>query len=163
MKVTVDLDLGDVLAEGGSGKPITLLDLVITEAARQVVDTIDESAKSQFRSGIQRVTDEEIRRQVEPLVAEALAGDVEPTFGAKRVPLRQHIMDVVRSSLQWREGRYDSDSSMLVKLVRKEVGGVLDGELRAELEAAKEIVRAAVREKGAEWLADTASKLAATR
>lgn len=161
MEVTVTLGMNDYVA-GTEENPRTLFDLVLDAAAREVLREVDKDARAKLRVDVGRITDEVIREQVEPLIAEALAGDVEPVMGG-RVPLRQHIVDVAKKALKWNEGRFENDRSMLANLVRYEVNQALERELRAELDEAKAKVREAVEARGAAFLADTAEMLAGQR
>lgn len=162
MEVTVTLGMNDYVA-GTEENPRTLFDLVLDAAAREVLREVDKDARAKLRVDVGRITDEVIREQVEPLIAEALAGDVEPVMGGRRVPLRQHIVDVAKKALKWNEGRFENDRSMLANLVRYEVNQALERELRAELDEAKAKVREAVEARGAAFLADTAEMLAGQR
>lgn len=162
MEVTVTLGMGDFVA-GTEENPRTLFDLIVDAAAREVLREVDQDARAKLRVDVGRITDEVIRERIEPLIAEALGGDVEPVLGGRRVPLRQHIVDVAKKALKWNEGRFESDRSLLANLVRYEVNQALDRELRAELDAAKAQVREAVQARGAAFLADTAEQLAGRR
>lgn len=166
MKVNIELDLGDIVGEqgpyddDGRGEPLTLLDAIVQEAGRRLVKQIDVDAAQELRRRTKDITDAVIRERVEPLVLKALTGEVQSEFGAKAKPLEQHIVEMVQSALKWREGRYSSDDSMLVKLVRQEVEVALTRELQAELADAKGVVRAAVRERASEVLAETIERMA---
>lgn len=169
MKVNIELDLGDIVGDqgpyddDGRGEPLTLLDAIVQEAGRRLVKQIDVDAAQELRQRTKTITDAVIRERVEPLVLKALTSEVKPEFGGKPKPLEQHIVEMVQGALKWREGQYRSDDSMLVKLVKQEVEGVLTRELNAELAEAKSVVRSAVKERAAEVLAETIERMATKR
>lgn len=158
--ITIEVKLDDLYVGGDKTFPEYVANLA---AGRLVQKVVDDSHWAGLRARIEQITDDEIRAAIEPLVAEALGSEIEPVLGGARVPLRQHILDTAKKALTWREGSYESDRSMLTRLVRGEVDEVLAKELKGDLAEAKKRVREAVQAKGAEMLAQTIEQLAGAR
>lgn len=153
----------------------TLEDIVIGEAARLLVNQAKAGRDSLFDSLTARVRalrDEQIRLALAPVIQEALDGPIQKTnsFGepltGQTTTLRDEILTEARSMLKATSVRSDlrsQEASPLQKIIRDEVGSALTKELKAEVDAAKAEVLAAVREKGAEVLASTIASMAGVK
>jgi hypothetical protein len=168
VKIDIQLDLEDVVGEtgpydeDGHGQPLTLLSAIVNAAGARLFNDIDRQVKGDLHRRTASLLDEEIRARISPLIDEALGAGVEPVLGGQRVPLRQHIVDIVRGEVKWQDrGRSSYDRSPLARFVHEQIEYVLTKELKAEIEQAKRQVRDAIRAQGAEFLARTVEQMAA--
>ena len=178
-KIEIDLDLNAHLARHGGydedGEPVssptTIEDVVLGLAAQKIVTSILTSeAKSYLHSAVQRIRDDEIREQLRPLIADALARSVQPTdhFGNPKgepTTLAEVITKQAKAEATApRDQGYGKPKRTLVQeIVAKEVDRTFRAELAKELEAGKAEVRKALREQGAAILQQAIEKAAVAR
>lgn len=163
MKINLELDLNDPLYEDGT----SLRDLIVKRASAQLLEHVQKEGNAwpTLRGRVEKMRDDEIRAALLPVIGQAVAEAVQPTntFGEPRgepVTLRGLIVKEAREQLKQsgRDRRHPSSdrrgATLLEHVIAHEVEGALGKELRAELEAAKADVKVAVREKGAEVIAE---------
>lgn len=147
---------GDWLQE-----PATLGDLIVEKAVQDFAQ--DREAWESLKTRIKRITDEEIRLRVEPLIEQALTDPIQQTneFGdprGKPILLRDLIIKDAQDKLakvQSRGSAYDRQQSIVEKLVSDAVDRELTRELQETIAEEKAKIVAAMRAKGAEILAET--------
>jgi len=109
---------------------------------------------------ILELRDEEIREQVKPIVAAAIAAPVQRTDGygapiGEPVPLADLIVKEANTTLAKRDSYDRGSSTFVVKIIRDEVERVFKNELSATITAEKAKVKAIVQAKAAELIAAT--------
>jgi len=136
-------------------EPETLADVVAAQIALALQK--DEEFKT-LRARVLDLRNEEIREQVKPIVAAAIAAPVQRTnsYGSpvgEPVPLTELIVKEARDVLTKRDG-YGRDSLTLVqKIIRDEVDRAIKHELADIVAEEKAKVVAAVRAKAADLIA----------
>ena len=157
--MTMDTIIGDAY----NGEPLTLLDCVVKETARILLGDTDHTTRSEIVKRVRDIRVEEIREQVRPLIAEALAGELQRTnsFGeptGQATTLREMVVAEAKRVLGSPTDRYSSNGQTFVqKLVAEEVGRVFEADLRDAMAAEKAKAVAAVRAKAADLLAEVLS------
>lgn len=174
IKVSVEnIDLGDYIDshydEDGDRIPGgTLADAI----ARQLVDKFSRSDLYHgFRDRVQAVRDEQIRAQLAPAIAEALANPIRRTnsYGEKvgeDTTLREVIVDEARKWLNTKaDDRYGRSSSEtnLQKMIRDAVQEAFANEIADAVKAAREAVPAQLGTTVSEMVADTVRQALAKR
>lgn len=158
-----DVDLSDVVGGyGPEGEPTTLGDLVIAEIARQFMKTEDWP---ELRRRVITIRDEEIRAQITPMIAEAVAKPIQRTgaYGdpiGEPVSMREVVVDEARKILQGTpKGSYDRDAQPLGrKLIREMVEKEMRAELADAIKAERQKVVDAVRAQAAELITEAVTK-----
>lgn len=149
--------------------PVTLEDIVLGLAAREVYAAIDNDARRDLALAVRNTRAEVIREQIAPLVAEALDGTIQQTniYGeatGKSSTLREMVMAEITTYLTSKKGRSrDVQTTAVEDLVAAAVKDVVGAELREAVDAAKAEVKAAITHAGAEVITETVQKLAAGR
>jgi len=167
--VSVDVNLGsDVEA---------IRTRVIDSAARQMLMQVSpysdgeqhftEFARS-LRDDIQRAIRERVQEVVAPAVEAALVEGVQRTdnYGSPvgpKVSLREVIVDEATKALNKKievRDNYGRSESVVQQVIRSEVQDALAKELKAEVKAEGERVKAAVRDKAAEIVTEAVRRAA---
>lgn len=157
------IELGDLYGEGNVATQIA------EAAARRLLDEQTDAA-AEFRSRVRRISDEEIKAAIAPIIAEALEEAIQPTnaYGqptGEKTTLREVIIRAVMADLQ-QAARNTSSSSgrpvptMLQNIIGNEIAKAVQEDLREAMNEARAEVKAAVQAKGAEILTETIEKLA---
>lgn len=165
-KLVVEIDLGKLWA----GEDGSVSEYIAGVAAKMLLKSEGE-VRDAFRRRVRALTDDEISRQVEPFVREALALAVQKTdtFGTpigQPRPVHAYVVETVREELKLRDGRRSGSGSqdpVLQRIIHEEVDRTLAAELRETVKEAKGEVLEAVRTKAAEILAETIAKIAEGR
>lgn len=159
-----DVDLGTAIRGyyGPNDEPATLADLVVTELASRFMQTDDWST---LRRRIREIRDEEIRAQVTPMIAEAVAKPIQRTgaYGdpiGEPISMREVVVDEARKILQGTpKGRYDRDAQPLGRqLIHEMVNRELKTELADAIKAERQKVVDAVRAQAAELITEAVTK-----
>jgi hypothetical protein len=134
--------------------PVTLADLV---AERIAEDVRKDDRYDRLRERVLKIRDEQIREQVAPLVAAALAAPIQRTneYGTPQGPavtMTELITTQVHRYLT--NTGYDRETPVQ-KLVKEAVGRQFQAELGEVIKAEKDKVVAAVRAKAAELIAES--------
>jgi hypothetical protein len=164
MEITVNVDttgidlstpIGQRYGDDGQ-EPRTVGD----EVVRQLVASITRSdGYSGIPARLRELRDQEIREQIRPVIASAVAEPLQRTNEYGRPvgdskPLAELIVDEVRSYLTRRADTYDrSGRSVVQKLIADEIDRVITGELKRAIADEKAKVVAAVRAKAADLIA----------
>lgn len=176
MDITVNvenIDLGDYIDnhydEDGDRVPGgTLADVI----ARQLVEKFSRSDLYHgFRDRVQAIRDEEIRAQLAPAIAEALANPIRRTnsYGEQTGPdttLREVIVDEARKWMTSKaDDRYGSNNSAtnLQKMIRSAVEETFQKEIAAEVKAAKDAVSNQLGKTVAELVSSAVQQALAAR
>lgn len=139
------------------GEPVTLGSMVADQLVGKL--TKDDSYRP-LRKRFLEIRDEEIRKAVTPIIAEAIGASVQKTnsFGepiGEPASLRDVIMAEVKKLTEAPLGRsgYGTET-VLQKLVREEVGTAFKNELANIIKAEKEKVVKAIRGSASTVIAD---------
>lgn len=160
INVTVsDLDLKTVIDDDYDDGRVTLADKVAEAIVARVVN--DTGAWNSIAARVRDLRDEEVRVQVAPLVAAAIAGPVQRTndFGEPVGPpkaLRDLIVEQVQQQLRKPADQYHTGGpreTWVEKLVREQVEKALREELSATIKVEKDRIVALVRAKAADIMA----------
>lgn len=177
-KIELELDLnthlGKYITYDADGEPIsepmTLEDVVIGLAANKLVEKLTASVSARYgepkdpvmalRSKLADVADTLAEEKVAVLVEQAFDQIMHRTDDAGRIVLSEKIRDTVvkavEDAVQLRVPARDSYSrskSVLEALVEKEVAGVVEREVKDEIESAKKKVRADVAQRAGDAIA----------
>lgn len=178
--ITIDLDLDRHLAEhrgfDHEGEPVsgptTVEDVVLGLVVDRLVNRFVSGRgawDNTVRDRVNEVTHEVIVEKITPMVTDAIAAGVQKTnsYGepiGEPVTMRDVIVATAKEWLEKPTNDYGRDrKTRLQALLHDEVERAMKAELKATIDAAKAEVEAAVREKGAEVLAETITRLAAGR
>lgn len=174
IKVSVEnIDLGDYIDghrddEGDYIPGGTLADNI----AHQLVEKFSRSdLYDGFRDRVQRIRDEEIRAQLAPAIAEALANPIRRTnsYGEQTGPdttLREVIVDEARKWMDTRqEQRYGdrSTTTNLQAMIRTAVEDAFKVELAEAVKEAREAIVTGLGTTVSEMVADTVRQALAKR
>lgn len=164
--IVVTINVDEML--NGQDIGTTLPQLVIAKAADLVVSRmmLDADNYRPLRDRVHEIMEGEVRKAVVPAIEQALAAPVQrhSEFGepvGDPVTLNEYIANVARRMLQQggRPVEQRRGGSVVEQVIEESVRRVLASELQKEVDAAKAQVREAVRQKGADFLADTVTKL----
>lgn len=166
LNVTLDLDRvlmgrpihdrdGDIVDTG----PTTLEDIVLDRVAHLLLERVDRDDRDDLRRRVQTISAEEIVALVRPQVEAALTESItltnaygEPTGGT--TTLREII---VKNAMEWltkpRGASYSNKVSPLAELISEQVDKAMKAEMSDAIKEAKVQALAAVKAKGAEFLA----------
>jgi len=156
----VDLasEVGTRYDNDGDQVPMTLADKV---AARIAADLRKDQSYGDLRREVLQLRTEEVRRQLEPIVAEAISGELVQTnqFGdpmGKPTTLRELILKEVGAYLkrQHESGYRSTGQTVVQKFVQDAVDTVIKKELAEAIVEEKAKVVAAVRAAAADLIAD---------
>lgn len=177
-KVEVNFELSDVLEgyrhldEDGNGRgPVTVLDAIIAEAGRQLVERIvkDTSGYGGMVNRAREVRDEILTERLAPLIEDALTRSVQPTDGygqPKGEPttlaeiITKQAETWLRAPRAENRSGYGPQKTNVQWLVEEATTRTFQQELAPVVAQAKAEVRAAVQEKGAAVLAETITRMA---
>ena len=145
---------------------VTLQELVIVEVARQVIAQVGREATDRIRADVYDTRGRMITEAVQPLIAEAVTKAVQATdpYGQPKgepTTLREIIVQAATSQLtQPTSERYGSPRETVVqRIIREEVEGVVKRELKQAVDAAKAEVAAAVQTQAAAVITETITRL----
>lgn len=172
-EVTLALDFTPYLSrtertldsEGPYQHPVTVEELVLDAAVAQLVRGIGADERRDLRGRAQKITNDVIREQVEPIVRAAIEQPFQPTdtFGNARgepTSLHEMVLDVATKILTQRKqstGR-DPQRSFVEQVVHDQVTKALGAELTAAIEQAKAEVAAAVKDAAAGAIAQAITR-----
>lgn len=178
--ITIDLNLDPYLVRhigyDADGEPIeepqTIEDVILERAAVLFVAQAVNAEKQGYntlRDRVSRISDEEIRARVTPLVEEAMTTPFrrtntygEPTGEA--TTLRDQIVKVAQDYLSKPADHYSRDKGTVVQqFIAAEVKKAIAAELKDALAAAKTEVAAAVKNHAAAMIQKTIADLAGVR
>jgi hypothetical protein len=179
MKVELDIDIDSLLAPAYSGcdedgpvygKPRTIAEVIAEEAAAQLLHKLTNEETRDLYHRVALVTDEEIKAQVRPLIAEALARSIQKTnqFGestGQPTTLSEAIMaEVQRQLTKPTQGDSYGGSMRRKTLVQEIIGAEVERTIRRELadeiSKARAQVSAAIRDEGARLISETIQRMA---
>jgi hypothetical protein len=135
----------------------TLADVIADKVTRKLTA---ESYYGDLKRRVTAIRDEEIREAIEPIITEAISGEIQKTnsFGeptGKSTTIRELIMSEARTLLTKSADSYGRGSeTVLQKWVREQIAAAFTKELAAVVAQEKEKVVAAVRAKAADLIAD---------
>lgn len=161
--IGIDSIVGEHRTVDGDGDyctaPLTLGEAVAKHVAEEAMK--DDSYRT-LRREVLEVRTEEVRRQLEPVVAEAIASPVKRTnqFGEEvgdATTLNALIVKEARELLAKRDD-YGRGNTLLQRTVRAEVEKALRSELAEVLKEEKEKVVAAVRASAAELISEAVKR-----
>lgn len=172
INVSLDIGLDTVIGAGYSdcgpdgyevNGPVTLLDAIVTEAARMLVAKVvsDNEAWNPLRSRITEIRTQIIRELVQPKVEAALLaeGTKADEFSANVPSLREQIIREVRQCLMAsRDGRGGFSDSTYTRALQATAEKVIAAELKDEIDKAKADMRAAVGKSVSAVLTDQIAK-----
>lgn len=158
--VSLDSVVGDRRVPDGDGgydrEPLTLGQAVAKNIAHRLTK---DDRYPQLRDQVLELRKEEVRRQLEPIVAAAIAAPIQRTntYGApvgEPTTLNELIISEVHTYLSGRDQYRREDGTILEKLIRGAVTKAINAELSEAIAEEKAKVVAAVRAKAAELIAD---------
>jgi hypothetical protein len=147
MNITVNVDevtLDSLIRDGSEyGNGCTIGDQVAFLALQRL--TSETEGWYSIRERVQRVTDEEIREHVRPLITEALTRPFRQTnsFGEPvggETTLSSVIVDEARKAFKVRADNYGSSQTVLQKLVAEEVQQAFKTVIADEVKQARALV-----------------------
>lgn len=169
MEITINVDATDIDLKTEVGErrrwdsdaeeyetvPQTLGDAVAARIAKALQQ--DDGYKT-LRTRVMEARDAEIRDQVKPIVAEAIASSVQPTnsYGqpvGQPVSLTELIVKEAREVLNRRDGYGDKQRSYIQQIVAEAVDKAIRTELGAAIADEKAKVVAAIRARAADLIA----------
>jgi hypothetical protein len=158
--LVVSIDLGEFWTEGNVEERI--LDIV----AARLVKEVDEEARNRITETVRQVREEGIRKQIEPIIREALEKPMQPTNqygeprpGAATVTLPELIEAEVGKFLKQHDDRLRGrDGTKLDKMVEEAVGREFKSELKKAVDDAKATALEKVREAAGEVIAEAVKK-----
>lgn len=153
---TPQLELSTIVDRDYEGNEVTLADKICKSAVSRLAK---DASWNGLTVRVHRIRDEEIRRQVGEIVAEAISADVrrtnsfgEPTGDAKT--LREVIVEEARAALTKPVDPYDRGrGTLLQKIIREEIGAAFRKELVEVVAEERAKVVAAVRAQAADLIA----------
>lgn len=153
-----NVDLKSVIGDVWGERDTTLADAVVDRIVADLKSD-EYDLYSGIRQRIKTIRDEEIRAQIAPIIAEAVAKPVQKTDGwgtpnGEPTSLTALIVAEAREQLRKPVDQYNNRQTMVQKLIADEVNKALSRELMAVVGDEKEKVVAAVRAKAAELIAD---------
>ncbi|MDN3356054.1 hypothetical protein [Actinomadura sp. DC4] len=158
-----DIDLSTVIPGyyGPADEAMTIGDLVIAEIARRFMETDDWRT---LRARIREIRDEEIRTQITPMIADAVAKPIQRTssYGTpigEPLSMCEVVVEEARTVLQ---SVRDPHSRNAEPLGRKLIREMVEKEMRAELGAVikdeRQKVVDAVRAQAADLITEAVTK-----
>lgn len=158
-----DVDLGTVVRGyyGPNDEPATLGDLVVAELAQRFMQTDDWST---LRRRIREIRDEEIRTQVTPMIAEAVAKPIQRTssYGTpvgEPISMREVVIEEARKVMQVVKEPHSRNAEPIGrKLIREMVEKEMRAELGEAIKDEREKVVAAVRAQAADLITEAVTK-----
>lgn len=180
MTLEIELDLNRYLVRhvgyAADGEPIeeaqTIEDVILDRAAELMsvrAANAEKTGYSTLRDRVSRISDDEIRARVVPLVEEAMTTPIRRTntFGeptGEATTLRDQIVKVAQDYLSKPVDHYSRDKGTVVQqFIAAEVKKAVDAELKEALAAAKTEVAAAVKNHAATMIQKTITELAGVR
>lgn len=176
MKIELELDLAGHLARhigyNEDGEPVqeptTLEDVVLGMAAQSIAGTVvADEAKDYLRQRVYNLRDAEIREQLRPLVAEAIARSIQPTdpFGNPKgdpTTLAEVITKEAKTALTVpKESGYGNPKRTLIQqIIADEINTTFRKELADAVAEGKKAVAAALRAEGAVVIQQTIERMA---
>lgn len=154
-QITVDLDFDS---------PGDLTEKIIAELSRQIL--VREEGRDDEGFGIsaeiKRRREELIDEAIKPMVDELLEKPIQLTNGygepkGEPVTLTEVVMERITAHLN-QKTRYGSEKTNLDEMIDKMIGYGLKGELQKLVDQAKGQIRAAVKEKAAQVIAETVTE-----
>jgi hypothetical protein len=163
LEVRLDLDEIIVGRYGVDESPVSLLDMIIERAAAQVVAKLDRDATAYLREKVDGIRDEIIRSHIEPLVQSAIVKSVQPTdhYGNQKgapTTLAEAITAAAEKYLREDIGDYNKRRPRIAYFINEAVDRTVQRELKEALDSGKEEVKAALRMKGADIIAETIAR-----
>jgi hypothetical protein len=176
MHVTLDIDLDSLLGPKGpfgpdgenGGEQQTLAEVIAEMAAARMLASLGHEQRVDIQHRARQITDDEIRAQVQPLIATALERSMrktnpwgEPT-GEPATLAETIVAEAQRQLTKPTQGdSYDSTrrKTLVQDIIAKEVERTIRYELADEMSKVKEQVAAAIREQGAAVLTETIRRM----
>jgi hypothetical protein len=140
-----------------SASPVTLLDMIVNQTARQLVAQIvrDETRFKGVRATVREQLEKAIGERIAPMLDEAFAGPIPKTNGYGEqhgtTTLRELVIEVAHSKLA-RSGRSSYDKTPLDKALEEATTAIISKELAEEVAAVKAQIRSAVKSVATEHL-----------
>lgn len=170
--VTIPLTLGTVVdttyrqtSEDGFSPdaPVTVLDLVVAEAARQLIADAGRDLRTDFRRIVRDRYVALIDEAIAPIITDALAQPIQRTnsYGEPAgapTTLRQLVIDRVGEVLSTKARSSSGDRTMLSQALAEVTDRAIRNELAEALAEAKNQLRAQYVEAAARALADVVAK-----
>jgi hypothetical protein len=160
--LTVTIDPNEMLPDrylcsgedGPEYGPVTLYDAIIGAASAQLVGAGQKALVELVRETMLESVQREVDARLPAIIEAAFAEEVEmgDGFSSRKVSLRQVIGERVKSECAHSRDGY-GHRTVLDEVMRKQVDSALHGELKADVDAAKAQLRAALQAKAAELLA----------
>jgi len=152
--VKISIELDSTRAEGQ-----TIEASIIEAAAQELLGDFNSDLRNTIRTLVEREAKALIVQGVDAVVGDAIRGVKLNGYIAgqsvSNATIQEIAIAVCQAQLTWRDGSYDSDRSLLTRVVRREVDSALDRELTEAIKAAKKQTVDAVREKAADVIAKT--------
>lgn len=142
---------------------VTLLDLIVEEAARQLVAAASADTRRDVRRMVHDRTIEMIDARIVPMLDEAFAAPVQRTneYGeptGKPTTLRELVIAEAQRTMGRRTDRYGDKPSLLDAALKEVTYKVVQADLKAEVDALKATIRGRFQEVAGQVVADAVAK-----
>jgi hypothetical protein len=140
-------------------EPTTILDQVVAAAAAQLIGVKERDLRKAIVKQVENQVGSFVRSQMPAILKEALNGRLvipaTSDYGQDTVvpSLRDMITTQAQQQLRKTSDRYGSDKPVLQQLVSETVKQMLGEDLRAELEAARKVLRDEIAQRAQQLLA----------
>ena len=150
MTLTLDTEVGARYHQTGvdtyDTSPFTLQDAIISEAAAQLVKSMDREFINRLRSEVTAELTRQIDAAVRPVVAAAIEGQFQPTnsYGEKmgpQVTIREMIAKAAANQLNNRNGGFDK-KTVLDEAIAATTPKIIAAELKEHVDAVKADLKA---------------------
>jgi len=157
-EITLTIDLTPFL----TGDDDSIAGLLIREAGRQLAQQVTYERAPEVREQAAALIEDMLRDRLAPQVEKVLEAGIRKSAYGEPVPLPEFIADTVTAQLKINEhARFDSERTLLDRLIRKEIQRTVAHDLRETMAAAKRQVQEAVEAEGAKLIRETIERLAA--
>lgn len=167
--ITLELDVAELrprrIDEDGEFYEISIEELIVERAAQMLVDkAVRTDSYGGLTKRVEQIRDEAIVEELKPRIQKGISEAKyrrtdeygQPRTGRDAATLAEHAETMVREQLGLMQKPYgrSSDRKPIVEtMVKEATGHAVEKELREELDQAKQKVREAISQKGAELLA----------
>lgn len=155
---------GDIIGEGG----VRLGDAIVDRLVHEIKHGENSYFNPDIKKRVKEIRDEEIRTAVRDEITAALTTPIHATnsFGERTgVPttLREIIFKEAQKALGTTGNRYESDKSMMDKIIGSEIQKALAAEIKPVLDKAKADVKLNADRIASELLADVALRISGSK
>lgn len=159
----IEIDLASLL--GRPSDEYSIYD-AIKDAAVERLLAKNSEAMVGFSQRVQQITDEEIRKRLEPILDDAINAAIQPTntWGEPKgepTTMREYLAKKMELELKKRDTHHrGTNKSLLEEIIERQIREVLGGELKGIMDTAASEIVINVREQASEMFAEIISAAA---